>query len=115
MKVFLKACRSVAVACSLLMLTFAMLPGALAQETTGAIQGTVTDPSGAIVTGAAVVATSDKLISKATTTTDSHGFYRLNALPPGTYTLTVDGSGMSAKATSIKLLCLLYTSPSPRD
>jgi len=39
--------------------------GLWAQETTAAIQGTVTDPSGAVVVGATVTATSDKLISKA--------------------------------------------------
>jgi hypothetical protein len=88
----------------LLLLALALLPKAFAQETTGAIQGIITDPTGAVVAGAVVVATSDKLIKPATATTDSHGFYRLNALPPGNYTLNVSGSGMKAKATDLNLL-----------
>ncbi len=95
--------RRVAAAVSLLLLAFTLLPAAIAQETTGAIQGTVTDPTGAVVIGAVVKATGDKLIQPATATTDSHGFYRLNALPPGSYTITVAGSGMRAKATDLNL------------
>src|SRR5438045_3000402 len=95
--------RRLAAAVSLLLLAFTLLPTAPAQETTGAIQGTVTDPTGAVVVGATIIATSDKLIQPATATTDSHGFYRLNALPPGNYTLAVSGSGMKAKVTDLKL------------
>src|ERR1700758_2309516 len=95
--------RRLAAAVSLLLLAFTLLPTALAQETTGAIQGTITDPTGALVVGATVIATSDKLIQPAIATTDSHGFYRLNALPPGNYTLAVSGSGMKAKATDLHL------------
>ncbi|HEX7158432.1 MAG TPA: carboxypeptidase regulatory-like domain-containing protein, partial [Edaphobacter sp.] len=91
-----------AAAC-LLLFACCLLPAAYAQETTGAIQGTVTGPTGAMVAGATVTATGDKLIKPAVSTTDSHGFYRLNALPPGNYTLTVSGSGMKAKATDLNL------------
>jgi hypothetical protein len=86
-----------------LMLFVFMLPSVHAQETTGAIQGTVSDPTGAVVAGAAVVATSDMLIKPATATTDSHGFYRLNALPPGKYQIEVTGGGMKARAVGINL------------
>lgn len=74
-----------------------------AQETTAAIQGTITDPTGAVVPDATVTATGEKLISAATTKSDSHGFYRLNALPPGTYTLAIAGGGMKATETNISL------------
>src|SRR6266702_2145862 len=77
--------------------------GLRAQETTAAVQGTVTDPTGAVVVGAKVTVTGDKLAS-ASAVTDSHGFYRLNALPPGVYTLSVTGGGMSATETNLKLL-----------
>jgi hypothetical protein len=87
-----------------LMLFATLLPAVHAQETTGAIQGTVTDPTGAVVPDATVTATSSSLIKSASTRTDSHGFYRLNALPPGSYTLVVDGGGMSFKATEMKLV-----------
>jgi len=86
-----------------LMLFVFMLPSANAQETTAAVQGIVTDPSGAVVPDATVTATSVSLIKPAYTKTDSHGFYRLNALPPGSYMIVVDGGGMSFKATDLKL------------
>ena len=74
-----------------------------AQETTASVQGVVTDPSGALVPNATVTATSDALIKPAATKTDSKGFYRLNALPPGNYVLSVTGAGMAAKATNLHL------------
>ncbi len=95
--------RGVAAVVSLLLLALTLLPQAFAQETTGAIQGIITDPTGAVVAGATVVATADKLIKPVTATSDAHGFYRLNALPPGNYTLLISGSGMKAKATDLNL------------
>jgi outer membrane receptor protein involved in Fe transport len=64
----------------------------LAQETTGALQGTVKDSSGAVVPGATVEATAPDLVGKKTTTTDSSGYYRFSNLPPGNYTLTVSAT-----------------------
>src|ERR1043165_7429406 len=74
-----------------------------AQETHAAIQGTVTDPSGAVVPDAVITATSTSLITPVTTKRDLHGFYRLNALPPGNYTLKVVAAGMTATATNFSL------------
>lgn len=62
---------------------------AFAQETTAGIQGTVKDPSGAVVAGATVEVTSPALIGKKTAVTDAGGYFRFAQLPPGTYTLTV--------------------------
>src|SRR5882762_4367187 len=103
MKAISSVLRNCVAVFSLFVLTFALLSSASAQETTGAIQGTITDPSGAVVAGATVTATSEKLIQPAVSTADSHGFYRLNALPPGKYTLTVSGGGMNAKAIDLNL------------
>src|ERR1700743_3633837 len=80
---------------ALVLLTWAF--SASAQEVTGAIQGPITAPSGAVVAGATLTASSPTLGTPAKATTDSHGFYRFNALPPGTYEITVNGAGMSAK------------------
>ena len=74
-----------------------------AQETNAALQGTVTDPSGAVVPDATITANSEKLITPVTVKTDIHGFYRLNALPAGRYTLSVSAAGMSARATNFVL------------
>jgi hypothetical protein len=66
---------------------------AFAQETTGALQGTVKDPSGAVVPGAQVVATSSTLVGNKTANTDASGYYRFANLPPGSYVLTVTAKG----------------------
>ncbi|NUQ29636.1 MAG: TonB-dependent receptor [Acidobacteriaceae bacterium] len=95
--------RRLAVGFCLCLLALLAVPAVSAQETTAAIQGVVTDPSGAVVADAVVTATGDKLLQPATVKTDSHGFYRLNALPPGTYSVNVEGSGMKAKATNLQL------------
>jgi hypothetical protein len=90
--------------CLLLLAFVATLSTARAQETTAAVQGVVTDPTGAVVPNAKVTATSEKLLRPVATTTDSHGFYRLNALPPSNYVITVTGGGMAAKATNLNLV-----------
>jgi hypothetical protein len=59
------------------------------QETTGGLQGTVKDPSGAVVSGATVELSGSAQIGKKILTTDSSGYYRFANLPPGNYTLTV--------------------------
>jgi hypothetical protein len=58
-----------------------------------AIQGTVTDPAGAVVTDATVTLTNKGTAKTQTTTTSNEGFYRFSELAPGTYTLTVEKTG----------------------
>ncbi|HLL74788.1 MAG TPA: TonB-dependent receptor [Pyrinomonadaceae bacterium] len=62
-------------------------------NTTGAIGGTVKDPNGAVVVGAAVTATNRQTNREATATTDGEGRFRLVELQPGNYTLRVNASG----------------------
>jgi hypothetical protein len=79
-----------------LMTTFVLLlfVGSLfAQETTGALQGTVKDPSGAVVAHAQVVVTSNILVGNKTANTDASGYYRFANLPPGSYLVTVTAKG----------------------
>lgn len=69
----------------------------LGQETTGAIEGTVKDASGAVVPSVTITVTSSKTTSTNTTstgigagfrrnlTTNEEGFFRLLQVPPGTY------------------------------
>jgi Carboxypeptidase regulatory-like domain len=66
---------------------------AYCQETTGGLQGTVKDPSGAVVPGADVVVSSPTLVGTKETRTDSAGYYRFANLPPGEYTIVVQGAG----------------------
>src|SRR5262245_27905981 len=65
--------------------------------TTGTIEGTVTDPNGAVVPGAAVKVTSPNLMRAQTATSDGQGRYRIANLPPGTYTVTVESVSGFAK------------------
>lgn len=65
------------------------------QETTGGLQGTVKDPSGAVVSKATVELTGTSLVGKKTLTTDNSGYYRFANLPPGSYTVTVKAAGFS--------------------
>ena len=60
-----------------------------AQETTGGLQGTVKDASGAVVAGAHVVVTGTNLIGNKALDTDSSGYYRFANLPLGNYSIVV--------------------------
>jgi hypothetical protein len=64
-----------------------------AQETTGGLQGTVKDPSGAVVPGASVTVTTPTLVGSKEVVTDAAGYYRFANLPPGSYTITVKAAG----------------------
>jgi hypothetical protein len=65
----------------------------LAQQT-GSISGRVTDSDGLALPGASVEARSEVLPGPRSTVTSGNGEYRLPALPPGTYTVTFQLSGM---------------------
>ncbi len=54
-----------------------------AQETSGGVQGTVSDPTGAVVPGAEVMLTNTTTGLKFTQTTNAIGSYRFPAVPPG--------------------------------
>jgi Carboxypeptidase regulatory-like domain/TonB-dependent Receptor Plug Domain len=74
---------------------------AWAQETTGSISGTVTDPSGAAIKGATVTLTNtDRGHVERTLTTNSGGFYTATSLPLGTYTVKLVGSGFKSDSVT---------------
>src|SRR4029453_15924584 len=75
----------------------------VAQTITSTIQGTVTDTNGAVVAGAEVKATGSTVAAERTVTTNDEGFYRLTALPAGTYTLTVTAKGFSVSTSTVEL------------
>lgn len=67
---------------------------AMAQTaTTGFIVGTVKDPTGAVVVGATVVATSPNLIRPQSAKTEASGAFNILNLPPGKYTVSVEHQG----------------------
>lgn len=64
---------------------------------TGSISGVVTDPSGAVIADATVVATNTQTGIKTTATTDSKGFYSLPALGVGNYVLEISHQGFKTQ------------------
>lgn len=68
-----------------------------AQTVTGAITGTVTDPSGAVIPGAKVVAHNVDTGVNSPATTDAAGLYRIAFLPIGRYQVTIDAQGFGAQ------------------
>jgi hypothetical protein len=66
---------------------------AAAQQTTGNIQGRITDAQKAAVPGVTVTARSAATGFSRTEVTDSEGIYRLNGLPVGTYDVHAELSG----------------------
>ena len=73
--------------------TLLWLPAAgLGQVNTSLLEGTVTDPSGAVVAGAQVVLVEVQTQTKRQTTTGSSGVYNFVALPIGNYTITITHS-----------------------
>ena len=74
---------------------FAIAISGFAQETLnyGTISGVVTDPSGAVVDGAAITARQTEINLTAQATTDAEGRFRLRYLRVGPYEITVHQSG----------------------
>ena len=87
-----------------LLLALLLLPSAaLAQTETGQIAGTVTDPQGAVVAGAAVTSTSRETGATRTTTTSADGNYTIANLPPGTYEVKIEGAGFAARTVPVQV------------
>ena len=77
---------------------------AFAQATaTGTIQGTVTDTSGAVISGAQVVAKSKTTDTSRTTTTSSAGTYSFDLLPISTYTISITNAGFTSLTETLEI------------
>jgi len=76
---------------------------ALAQTTigTGSVQGTVTDPSGAVVSGAKITITNKSTQQTIPSTTNTAGSYASGALIPGNYIVRVEAQGFKATETPV--------------
>jgi hypothetical protein len=82
-----------------ILLVFHISLSAQTTASTGSIQGTVTDPSGALVGGAKVTINHKSTGRLITVTTTSAGAYISGALTPGDYTIRVEAPGF--KTTEI--------------
>lgn len=89
-----------------MLLVAALSSGTLfAQATaTGAIQGTVTDKSQAVVVDAQVVATNNATGATRTMPSNASGSYRFELMPAGTYTVTITKPGFSKVVQTFEVL-----------
>ncbi len=92
-----------------MIVTMLSASGAVAQSPTGAIAGSVTDPSGASVPGATVVAHDMDTGVDSPATTDAAGVYRINFLPIGHYQISVQANGFDKETLAPFTLELLQT------
>jgi hypothetical protein len=88
-----------AVACFSFLLIFT-LSTVFGQTFRGAINGTVTDPTGAVVAGASVVATETATNIAHSTTATSDGQFSFQDVPIGPYTVTVTSGGFQKTTVS---------------
>ncbi|MCI0337238.1 MAG: TonB-dependent receptor [Acidobacteria bacterium] len=77
----------------LILLAFAPVFGQ--QAATATIEGVITDPNGAVVQSAKIVARNADTGFTREITTDDSGIYRLTALPPGSYQLSASAQGFA--------------------
>ncbi len=68
-----------------------------AQTITGNINGTVTDPSGAVIPGAKVTATNTETNVQTPTTSNNDGIYSIRFLQVGQYTVSVAAQGFDTR------------------
>src|SRR5436305_1811220 len=73
-----------------------------AQQNYGTILGTVTDATGAVLTGAKITITNTATHLTRETATDKDGFFRVLSLPIGSYTVTVEKEGFNKETTDAK-------------
>ena len=86
------------IACLMMAIAFgcALFPAAIsAQQITATISGTITDPSGAVVPGATVTATSNDTGLAKNVITNDDGNYTITFLQPGTYNIAVNKTGFT--------------------
>jgi hypothetical protein len=80
-------------------LVFVLSFQANAQTATGRIVGTITDPSGAVVSGAKVVVTNAATNARSATLAGTDGAYQVLDLPIGAYTVSVEKEGFGTSPT----------------
>ena len=94
---------------ALALVTLLWAPAPHAQTVTGGVTGTVTDPSGAVVSGAKVVAHNIDTGVDVAATTNHAGSYDIRFLPIGHYQVSVEASGFGKETVPPFTLEVLQT------
>jgi hypothetical protein len=87
-------------------LLLALGSSVMAQHIRGALEGTVTDPNGAVLSGAKVSVKNDATNVEVRVTANDRGVFNVQNLEAGTYTVTVEQSGFRkyvAKDVNVKV------------
>ena len=85
-------------------LCFLLIPAlVLAQTETGAISGTVTDPSGAIIPSATVLVKSLGTNAVRNAATNAEGLYAVSNLPPGPYLVSLEHPGFTTSQKTVEV------------
>ena len=82
---------------------FLLLTGSASAQFTGNIQGTVEDPSGAVIPQAKIALVNLATQASASTTTDATGVFRFLSLAPGRYKITVEAAGFGKAEATVSL------------
>src|SRR6267378_5109820 len=109
----MRGCSSMKRAVFVILVVLSLAVAANAQTFRGAINGTVTDPSGAVVPNAQVKATEKSTGIDHNTVTTSDGLFAFQDLPIGTYKVTVTASGFALMIVDNILVAqgAIYTLP----
>jgi hypothetical protein len=102
---FLKRFSGIALALAALL----WAPASHAQTVTGGVTGTVTDPSGAVVSGAKVIAHNIDTGVDVAATTNNAGSYNIKFLPIGHYQVSVEAAGFGKETVPPFTLEILQT------
>jgi hypothetical protein len=77
---------------------------AFAQSGAGSIQGTITDSTGAVISGASVHVVQQSTNVAFDTKSNSVGFYQVPSLFTGTYVVTTSAAGFKTQVTTVDIL-----------
>jgi hypothetical protein len=80
-----------------------MAPGLHGQSDTGSIVGTVTDPTGAVIPGANILATSKDNGLQLSAVSSGTGEFTILAVPRGDYTVQVKANGFASETVAVTI------------
>jgi hypothetical protein len=89
---------------TLFLLGCLVVPAAHAQQTLGTLSGTITDLTGATVANSTITLVDDQTAATRTATSNAAGNYTFQALPIGTYTLTIRAAGFNTEVVTSVLV-----------